>query len=187
MERLLLHICCAPCATHAFEVLRERFEVTGYAYNPNIHPEEEYARRLGAVRQWAERVGLAVLEGPYEPEAWFRATEGMESEPEGGARCEMCYRMRLERTAGVAGREGFGHLATTLTMGPSKRAEVVNRIGREVAAGHGLVFLEADFKKRGGFQRSLELSRAFGLYRQNYCGCRYSLRQPRRATDRSNG
>ncbi len=179
MDRLLLHICCGPCGTHVFEVLREQFQLTGYLYNPNIHPEDEYRRRVAEARRWAEEVGLPLIEGPYEPEAWFQLTEGMADEPEGGERCALCFRTRLEATAEAACREGFAHFATTLTVGPTKRAEVVNRIGREIAECHGLLFFEADFKKRGGFQHSLELSRAFALYRQDYCGCVYSLRARR--------
>ncbi len=177
MERLLLHICCGPCATHVFEVLRERFELTGYLYNPNIHPEEEYRLRAEAVKRWAQQVGLALLEGPYEPEVWHRATQGMSAEAEGGKRCEVCFRLRLDTTARTAQRQGFRCFATTLTVGPTKRAAVVNRIGREAAQPYALAFSEEDFKKHGGFQRSLELSRAFGLYRQHYCGCIYSLQQ----------
>jgi len=174
---LLLHICCAPCATRVVELLRSDFEVHGFFYNPNIHPEEEYRRRLEAVRKYAEAVGLDWEEGPYEPEEWFQYVRGYEDEPEGGARCPLCYRLRLEETARRARELGFGYFATTLTVGPKKKARVINPIGRELGFKYGPTFVGGDFKKGEGFKRSVALSRRFGLYRQNYCGCTFSLRR----------
>ncbi|HIE03409.1 MAG TPA: epoxyqueuosine reductase QueH [Candidatus Latescibacteria bacterium] len=178
---LLLHICCAPCATCVVELLGSDFRVHGFFYNPNIHPEEEYERRLEAVRKYAEAVDLDWEEGPYEPEGWFSYVREHEDEPEGGARCSLCYRLRLEETARRARELGFGYFATTLTIGPNKKARIINPIGRELGFKYGPTFVGGDFKKGKGFERSVVLSRRFELYRQDYCGCTFSLRERRRS------
>lgn len=175
--RLLLHLCCAPCSTHVVQVLREQFQVTGHFYNPNIHPEAEYRRRLAEMEQYAASIGLPLLVGEYQVDRWFEAAAGLEAEPEGGRRCLVCYRLRLEETAALAQREGFSHFTTTLSISPHKRAEAINAIGQEIEARYGLEFYAADFKKKDGFARSLNLSREAGLYRQDYCGCEFSLRE----------
>ncbi|MBI5166945.1 MAG: epoxyqueuosine reductase QueH [candidate division NC10 bacterium] len=175
--RILLHICCAPDATVVIERLASDYRLTGFFYNPNIHPEEEYSRRLGETIRLAEGLDFPLFLGDYDPVNWFSLVRGFEGEPEGGTRCEICIRMRLERTAALARDEGFTAFSTVLTVSPHKQAPFINRVGAEVAARHGLSFFGADFKKKDGFKRSLELSKRHGLYRQKYCGCIYSLEE----------
>ena len=176
MERVLLHICCGPCATHVIESLVPDYEVTGYFFNPNIHPPEEYLRRLQAAREVCARFGVQFIEEPPYPGKFREAVRGLECEPENGARCLVCYGLRLERAASEAARGLHDLLATTLTLGPMKKAAVINPIGVEEARRAGVRFLEADWKKHDGFRRSCELSREFGIYRQHYCGCEFSMR-----------
>ena len=178
--KLLLHICCAPCASHVLNVLSEAFDVTGYFYNPNIHPEEEFERRLMEVRRLKEHLDFPLKIGPYDEESWMRATRGLEEEPEGGRRCEVCLRIRLLKTVSEAHHEGLGVIATTLTVGPRKRADMVNHAGNKAAKKYSLEFHAADFKKKDGFKKSVAFSKKHNLYRQNYCGCIYSLREHER-------
>lgn len=175
-KKLLLHVCCAPCATHVIETLGGSFEITCYFDNPNIWPLGEYRLRLEETRRLARLIKVPVLIGPYDTALWMRATRGLEEEPEGGRRCEICYRLRLGNAAETAAALGFDLFCTTLTISPHKRAAAVNEAGTRAARDAGASFLEADFKKGGGFQRSVRLSDTYGLYRQRYCGCRYSMR-----------
>lgn len=172
MPKLLLHVCCAPCATHIIETLKEDFELTAYFYNPNIHPEEEYRLRLENLK----KLGVTFVEGKYDIDVWFNATKGYEKEPEGGARCEICYRLRMGEAARFAKENNFAYFATTLTISPHKSARVINSIGEELSKKYGIKFYSADFKKRNGFKKSVELSKKHGLYRQSYCGCVFSMR-----------
>lgn len=175
--RLLLHSCCGPCSSAVIERLAPRFDLTVYYYNPNIAPEEEYRRRLAVQRELVEKLGGAVLvEGEYEPAVFLAAVRGLEGEPEGGARCTECFRLRLEATARRAAEGGFDFFCTTLTVSPHKDAGRINAISEALAARYGVAALPADFKKREGYKRSIELSKAYGLYRQNYCGCPFSGR-----------
>lgn len=174
---MLLHICCAPCSTHVVEKLRDRYHVTGFFYNPNIHPRDEYERRMATAERYAANIGLELLEGEYDVERWMEATKGFEGEPEGGARCSLCYRLRLEETAKRARDEEFKYFATTLTISPRKKASIINPIGREIAEKYRLFFHEEDFKKKDGFKHSVEMSRVHELYRQDYCGCIYSRKE----------
>ncbi|MDO8690217.1 MAG: epoxyqueuosine reductase QueH [Dehalococcoidia bacterium] len=178
--RLLLHICCAPCSTHVVQALKGQFDLTGHFYNPNIHPEAEYLRRAAEIEGYSGRIGLPLLVSRYDPGLWREAVRGLEDEPEGGERCLVCYRLRLERTASLARGAGFTHFTTSLSVSPHKRADAINAVGREVASRHRLEFYAADFKKKDGFTQSLRLSREAGLYRQNYCGCVYSLEERER-------
>ncbi len=171
---LLLHLCCGPCATAVIERLLERFHITAFWHNPNIHPPEEHQRRLGQARIVAREFDLELVEEPGEEAGWLEAVTGLEEEPEGGRRCAACYELRLKRAAEEAVRRGIPTLATTLTLSPHKSASEVNSVGRAVAEVLGLSFVEEDFKQRGGFQRSVEKSRELGLYRQRHCGCRFS-------------
>lgn len=173
---LLLHICCAPCSTHVVEVLRENYDVTGYFYNPNIHPESEYRRREEEMRRYARKAGIEMVCAEYDDARWFDAVKGMEDAPEGGERCFLCYRIRSEKAARYAKEHGYQSLTTTLSISPHKNAEKINEIGAELAARHGLQWYAADFKKRGGFDRSIRMSKEAGLYRQSYCGCIFSQR-----------
>jgi predicted adenine nucleotide alpha hydrolase (AANH) superfamily ATPase len=159
-------------------MLSERFEVAVYFDNSNIQPEEEYRARLLEIRELAARWGFSLVEAVYDPGAWFSAVRGYEDQPEGSRRCEICYGIRLNRTALRAVELGMDWFATTLSISPHKKADLINRIGGETAEAAGIRFLECDFKKKDGFRISCELSRAEGLYRQNYCGCIYSRRSP---------
>jgi predicted adenine nucleotide alpha hydrolase (AANH) superfamily ATPase len=174
--KLLLHICCGPCSTEVIKRLLARYQVVGYFYNPNIFPEEEYYRRLAEVQRISALWRVLVDTGPYDHERFLEAVRGFEAEPEGGRRCERCYRLRLEQTAGQAAANGCGIVASTLTIGPQKRAAIINPIGREVCSRHGVEFIEEDWKKRDGYGRSVELSHDLGLYRQTHCGCEFSRR-----------
>lgn len=176
---LLAHICCAPDASYVVDLLRRDGEVTGYFDNPNIWPSAEHALRLEETRRVAFLFGFRLLEGAYDPETWLRATRALAGEPEKGRRCDVCYALRLDRTARRARELGFPAFATIMSVSPWKKADALNRIGRRLGAKYGLEFLEADFKKKNGFQKSVEISRRMGLYRQNYCGCPSSVRPPR--------
>lgn len=172
--RILVHVCCAPDALYVFGVLKESYEVTGFFSNSNIHPREEYDLRLEEARKVARTVGVRLIEDVYDPDGWLRLTRKFKNEPEKGRRCDICYAARLRRTAARAAGEGFDAFATVMSLSPWKKAAVMNRIGRQFAARHSLAFLEADFKKKDGFKKSVDLSRSQGLYRQDYCGCLYS-------------
>lgn len=157
--------------------LQERYRVTGFFYNPNIFPEDEFRRRQEAVERFAFLCQVSIEYGSYDHDRFRKLVKGLEAEPEGRKRCEICFRLRLERCAERARELGCRMMVSTLTNGPNKRAEVVNRIGREVGAAFGVEFLEMDWKKQDGFKHSVELSRKFGLYRQRYCGCEFSLKE----------
>ena len=173
---LLLHSCCGPCSTAVLEVLCPHFAVTLLYYDPNIQPEAEYTLRLEnqlrVLRELHPEVALLPCE--YDGAAFTAAARGLEGEPEGGARCTACFRLRLEYTARAAAVGGFEFFCTTLSVSPHKDAERLNAIGAELGEKYGVRYLPSDFKKRDGYKRSIELSREFGLYRQNYCGCLYS-------------
>jgi epoxyqueuosine reductase len=175
-SQIALHVCCGPCASAVIERLERDWSVACVWHNPNIQPAAEHEMRLEAMRTVAERTGTPLTVLDYEVERWRELCKGRMDEPEGGARCDVCFRMRLEAVADWAIAEGVGTIATTLTIGPQKSADRINAIGHDVAARRGLLFLAEDFKKCAGFQRSVELSRAWGLYRQRYCGCRPSMR-----------
>ncbi|MEE8167926.1 MAG: epoxyqueuosine reductase QueH [Candidatus Hydrothermarchaeales archaeon] len=179
-SNLLLHVCCAPCSTHVVQELKKNYRVTVYFYNPNIHPEREYSTRLEEMKRLSKEIGVQLEKCKYDPEVWFDATTGFEEEPEGGARCPICYRLRLDETARLAREKGFDCFATTLTISPHKDAQVINTIGEELVGKHGVSFYPADFKKKNGFKHSVELSKKHGLYRQDYCGCIYSKKERER-------
>jgi predicted adenine nucleotide alpha hydrolase (AANH) superfamily ATPase len=176
--KVVLHICCGVCAAGAADVLlREGHRVTGYFYNPNIYPEEEYRLRLEAAQRTAEKLKFELVAGPYDVERWNAATTALSDEPEGGSRCSICYRMRMEKTYGFMLETGSEAFTSTLTISPHKPAAEINRIGMEIG---GDKYLARDFKKKDGFKRSMEMARSWELYRQNYCGCIYSLRDTRK-------
>ncbi|MFC2005013.1 epoxyqueuosine reductase QueH [Chloroflexota bacterium] len=173
--KVVLHICCGVCAAGVVERLTsEGHQVYGFFYNPNIHPQEEYERRLEAAYKVAEELSFPLEVGPYTPEEWFTETESLENEPEGGRRCEVCFRHRLKKTSLYLQDSGLDAFTTTLTISPQKSAAVVNRVGQEIG---GDRFLVRDFKKQAGFQRASELAKKWALHRQNYCGCIYSVRE----------
>ncbi len=179
-KRVLLHSCCAPCSSYCLETLARAFSVTVFYYNPNLDSEEEYLHRKREQLRFLAETGLAdALDCDYSHEDFEGVARGFENEREGGARCARCFRLRLNATARAAKEHGYDFFATTLTVSPLKNAALINEIGFEVAKEEGIAYLPADFKKRGGYQRSIELSREHGLYRQNYCGCVYSKRESR--------
>ena len=173
--KLLLHVCCAPCASYCVTQTVPRTHVTLFFYNPNLDSGEEYEKRLREVYRLPEVMnGTGVLETGYRHAEFEAAAEGLEDAPEGGARCERCLRLRLEETARQAKAGGYDLFATTLTVSPHKNAALINRLGEETAERYGVAYLPTDFKKRGGYFRSVQLSKEYGLYRQNYCGCVFS-------------
>ena len=172
-----MHVCCAPCCTYPVTALQDEFDVELFFYNPNIHPEEEYRARLDEAERYAAKIGVTLYKAPYEVEAWHRATSSLKDEPEGGDRCEICYRMRLGKTAQFAASNGFDYFTTTLSISPHKNADKINALGEMIADMYTLKFYRADFKKDGGFKKSADMSKEAGLYRQNYCGCIYSKKE----------
>jgi len=173
--KTLLHICCAPDSTAVFERLKPEYEVIGFFHNPNIFPEAEYKKRLEEAEYVARKLKFKLVVPAYAPEKWENAVKGLEAEPEKGKRCNVCFRFNLEATAKKAKSMGIPFFTTTLSISPHKVTEMIFKAGRDAAIKYGLKFLEFDFKKKDGFKRSLELSREMNLYRQNYCGCRYSM------------
>ena len=182
-RRLLLHSCCAPCSSYVLEYLTEYFDITVYFYNPNITSADEYEKRAAEEYRLIELLPtprpVKFIAGEYEPERFYELARGRERLAEGGARCFDCYRLRLDKTARYMSEhsEMYDYFATTLTLSPHKNAEKLNEIGYEVAEKYGVAYLPSDFKKREGYKRSIELSRIYGLYRQDYCGCEYSRRE----------
>lgn len=175
--RLLLHSCCAPCSSYCLEQVAPYLRTTVFYYNPNLDTAEEYARRKAEQIRLLRETGLAdFLDCDYASEDYLRAVRGLEGEREGGARCTVCFALRLVRTAREAKARGYDFFGTTLTVSPLKDAARINMLGERIAEEMGVAFLYADFKKRGGYLRSTELSREHRLYRQNYCGCLFSRR-----------
>ena len=174
--RLLLHSCCGPCSSYVLEYLTQYFDVTVLFYGPNIQPAAEYEKRLFYQREALKHFSAKLMECAYDGEAFEEAARGLESEPEGGARCTACFRLRMEGTAKQAAAHGFPWFCTTLSVSPHKDAQRINRIGRELEQKYGVRWLPSDFKKRDGYLRSTQLAKEFGLYRQDYCGCRFSMR-----------
>ena len=179
--RLLLHVCCAVCASYVLEYLAPHFDITIAYYNPNITEESEYRYRYSELRRYVDEAGLSgsvhFTEVDYDPEAFLTLTEGREEEREGGARCALCFRQRLEYTARLCRDGGYDCFATTLTISPLKNAVTLNTIGEQLAEEYGVSYLCSDFKKKEGYKRSIELSKQYNLYRQNYCGCLYSKKE----------
>jgi predicted adenine nucleotide alpha hydrolase (AANH) superfamily ATPase len=177
-EKILLHICCAPCATTVIKRLQAAgYDVHGFFYNPNIQPEEEYYKRLLEAQRISKLWNIPLEIGEYDWDRWQAEIRGLEKEKEGRKRCLLCYRYRLTAVAQKAKELGIGVIATTLTISPRKQADIINPIGEAVCEDLELRFYEADWKKQDGFKHSLETCKALDIYRQNYCGCKYSIRQ----------
>lgn len=176
--RLLLHSCCAPCSSYCLEYLAEHFRITVLYYNPNITDSSEYKKRVEEqkrlISELPVRFPVNFVEGEYKPSDFYNIAEGLETAPEGGERCFKCYRLRLGYAAGHAKQHGFDYFCTTLSISPVKNAAKLNEIGSELSKIYSVNWLPSDFKKRNGYKRSIELSREYGLYRQNYCGCGFS-------------
>ena len=179
--KLLLHSCCGPCSSAVLEYLTKYFSVTLLWFNPNSYPDAEFEKRLQTQLQLLNAMGLKdsvpILLEPRRSEEWYAQTAGLENEPEGGARCTKCFRLRLTETARIAAAGGYDWFCTTLTLSRHKDAVRINTLGEEIGTRVGVRWLPSDFKKRGREQRSQELCREYGLYRQDYCGCEYSIRQ----------
>ena len=175
---LLLHACCAPCSSYCLEYLSKCFKITVFYYNPNISKEEEYYHRLSEEKRLISEMNfinqVEITDSDYEPREFFDFVKGLENEPEGGKRCEKCFKLRLEAAAKKAAELGSDYFTTTLTISPLKNAALLNSIGEEAALKYGVNWLPSDFKKREGYKRSIQLSAKYGLYRQNYCGCIFS-------------
>jgi hypothetical protein len=174
--KILLHICCAPCGVAVIDELVADYAVTAYFYNPNIYPQEECEKRLNEVRRICVGYGVDLIEGGYETEFWDNETKDLTSESEGGKRCKVCVKFRLKKAAKFARENGFEIFATTLSSGRQKNSEMINSIGNEVAREEGIDFLAEDWKKGGRQEKSARLIAEKNIYRQNYCGCKYSLR-----------
>jgi hypothetical protein len=177
-SKLLLHVCCAPCSSHVLETLQGQYDITAYFYNPNITMEEEYAKRVHELKRFLGEApftsDVSMDEGEYEPELFFDMARGLENVPEGGERCYRCYELRLRKTAEYAVEHDYDIFTTTLSISPHKNAAWLNEIGQRLAEEYGVSYLYSDFKKKNGYARSIELSREYNLYRQDFCGCVYS-------------
>jgi len=180
-KSLLLHSCCAPCSSAVLEKLQEIFDITVFYYNPNISEEAEYGKRveeqkrlIAAFNEKKKEYPIKIVDGEYEPHKFYEMAKGLEQCPEGGERCFKCYALRLEKTAQMAKEGGFDFFTTTLTISPLKNAAKLNEIGEEMAEKYKISFLPSDFKKKEGYKRSIELSKEYDLYRQNFCGCAFS-------------
>ena len=177
-EKLLLHACCAPCSSYVLEYLTTFFDITVFYCNPNITDKDEYEHRLAELYKLCERApfgkGVQIVDDGYAPDAFFEMAKGFESEPEGGRRCDRCFALRLSRAADYAKENGFPLFATTLTVSPHKNARLINDIGFSESERSDVAYLPSDFKKKGGYQRSIVLSKEYGLYRQQFCGCEFS-------------
>ncbi len=178
-ESMLLHSCCGPCSTACIEYLADAFDLTVLFYNPNIAPEDEYALRAQElqryIRDFTSGVKCEICD--YDPQEFYSVVKGFEDCPEGGARCEKCFRLRLEYCARVAAERGFDWFCTTLTVSPHKNAQLINAVGQSLAEKYGVKFFPSDFKKKDGYLKSVRLAKEAGLYRQNYCGCIFSARE----------
>lgn len=176
-EDILLHVCCATCSPHVIKVLSNDFRPTIYYYNPNIHPHEEYLRRRLDIEGYVRSLGLDFIEGDYDAYRWHYITSGLEHEHEGGARCEICFKMRLNKVALFAVENGFKWFATTLTVSPHKNSRIINRVCQDLAEDYGINYYKADFKKHDGFKISLRMAKELDFHRQHYCGCVHSSKE----------
>lgn len=179
--KLLLHSCCAPCSSYTLEYLSRYFDITVYYFNPNISPKQEFDKRFEEqkklISQMPFKNSVTLVEGDYNYDDFLEIAKGLENVPEGGERCFRCYKMRLESTARLAKEQGFDYFCTTLSISPLKNSQKINEIGFEIEEKYGVKWLPSDFKKREGYKRSIQLSREYSLYRQNFCGCVFSKNQ----------
>ncbi len=182
-QKILLHSCCAPCSTAVIEKLAQDYDITIFYYNPNIYPEEEYFKRKNEEIKYIEilhktqpEIKIDMLDCDYDNITFYNAVKGLENEREGGARCAVCFKVRLEKTALVAKNNNYDIFGTTLSVSPHKNAELLNQIGKSLEEKYGIKYLEANFKKQDGYKRSVELSKENNIYRQSYCGCEFALK-----------
>ena len=180
-QSLLLHSCCAPCSSYVLEYLSNYFRITIFYYNPNIYPIEEYSKRVeeqkGLIKALQTKYPVEFIEGQYDSDSFYALAKGFEDEKEGGERCFRCYELRLEKAAIIAQQNNFDYFTTTLSISPYKNAQKLNEIGERLAEKYAVKYLNSDFKKKNGYKRSIELSKEYGLYRQEYCGCVFSKNQ----------
>ena len=178
---LLLHSCCAPCSSYVLEYLSQYFKITVFYYNPNIYPAEEYRMRVKEqqefIRRFPAKYPISFEEGEYDTARFYAIAKGLEQVPEGGERCFRCYELRLREAGELARVQGFDYFTTTLSISPLKNAEKLNEIGTRIGEEVGVRYLQSDFKKKNGYKRSTELSKEYGMYRQDYCGCVYSFQE----------
>lgn len=175
-EKILLHACCAPCAGYVLEQLSLDFDPVIFYSNPNIHPEDEYIRRRDELIKYAASKNMPFIEDRYNAAEWYASIRGLECEPEKGSRCTCCFTMRLQKTASYALKNGFKCFTTTLTISPHKNSQVILEVGQNIAEQNNLYFLAQDFKKKDGYKKAMQIARNENFYRQQYCGCVYSLR-----------
>ena len=173
-NKLLLHSCCGPCSSSVIERLRDYFDITVIYYNPNIEPKEEYEKRKSEQLRLLNELGIKFMDIDYLNNEYHEKVKGYENEPENGLRCPLCFELRLDKTASKAKENNFDYFGTTLTVSPHKNSKIINEIGLKLEEKHGVKFLLSDFKKEDGYKRSIELSKKYDLYRQDYCGCLYS-------------
>ena len=185
VPRLFLHSCCAPCSSYVLEYLSEYFEITVFYYNPNIFPESEFEKRIHEqeklIRELPAKHTIHFQAGNYDSEKFYEMSKGLEMIPEGGERCFRCYELRLREAARFAKEGRYDYFTTTLSISPLKNAQKLNEIGGRLAEQYGVKYLFSDFKKKNGYKRSVELSEEYGMYRQDYCGCVFSLEERKRA------
>ena len=176
-KTILLHSCCGPCSSSVIERLKSYFDITVLYYNPNIEPKEEYEKRKSEQIRLLKELNIKYMDCDYDNDIYHEKIKGTEEEKEGGARCTLCFMLRLSKTAKLAKENNFDYFGTTLTVSPHKNSELINKIGFKEAEKEGINFLPADFKKEEGYKRSIELSKKYNLYRQDYCGCIYSKKE----------
>lgn len=175
--KLLLHSCCAPCSSYVITYLYDYFDITILYYNPNIHPYEEYKKRKDEqIRLISNFKGVKIIDCDYDNDIYNEVIKGLENEPERGSRCTKCFYLRLDKTGEIAKKNNFEYFGTTLTVSPYKNAKLLNEIGEDISKKYDIKWLYSDFKKNDGYKKSIELSKKYDLYRQDYCGCIYSKR-----------
>lgn len=177
MEKIILHACCAVCMAHPIELLKENYKPVVFFYNPNIYPETEYLRRRDELIKYCEKMDYEYLTGDYDPEKWYAYISGLEQEPEKGLRCNKCFSFRLEKSAQKAIELGIKKFTTTLTVSPHKVSKNIFTQGKDIAEKYKLEFFDIDFKKNNGFLKSMEIAKDNDFYRQQYCGCEFSIRK----------
>ena len=178
-QKFLLHTCCATCLMHPLTLLLNDYDTTIFFYNPNIHPKDEYIKRLYDVKKIAEEFSTPLIIEKYEKSKWLKSTGNLKDAPEGGKRCTKCFKIRLEKTGEIAKKLSYDLFGTTLTISPHKNQEIINLIGKNIAEKIKISFYSADFKKKNGFKNTIDLSKKYHIYRQNYCGCIYSSKKNR--------